>query len=445
MDRELLAAQLRAVLIALREDLKPELTSGQAKLRADLMDMLIGRLAATVDRDESDQSFWLDIAKQIDAVAADDPAQRARIAATVAAAAKRDHADRSVVETRIADLGKSSQGQHRSAAELVITPETFTAYLRKRFPDNASLEAIKLTTVPGGRSKGTILVEYLDRGQPRDLVIRKDFETSTTGTSVSYEFPIVRTAWDAGLPVPEPKWLEDDPQALGGRFIAFSKMPGKSMGSLFDSNASPAYCRSFAAGLARVHTLDIKSNGLLKKLSYGNDAHPVRAMLEQFHARYLKDLAQIPLMDAAFAWLRSQLDTIGNHCMLVHGDAGLHNTLGDNDRLTALLDWEFSHAGDPAEDLAYCKFLIQRLTPWPDFMTAYRDAGGPEISDARIRFFSVWRTLLLSVMTGNARAVFDSKRDQDLRIAYIGYNTLPRQLRDLAGDLAAAAEGALSP
>lgn len=437
MDRRLLAAQLRAVLYALREDLKPELSSGQAKLRADLMDMLVSRLAATVEYEDADPSFWLDIEKRMNEAPLADAAERARIAAIVAQAARGDLATRSEVEDRIAALNKPT-GEHRSAAELVIAPEILTAYLRKRFPDNPTLEAKRLITVPGGRSKGTILVEYTDAGQPRDLVIRKDFGISVTGTSVTYEFPIVRAAWDAGVPVPEPFWLENDPQPLGGKFIAFSKVRGKSMGTLFHSDAPPAYLRSFAGALAKVHTMDI--SGIRGQLDYGKAEHPVKAMLDYFYERYRRENPIIPLMDAAFAWLRMQLDTIGNHCTLVHGDAGLHNTLGDGDEITALLDWEFSHAGDPAEDLGYCKFLVQRLMPWQEFMDAYRDAGGPDVSDARISFFSVWRTLLLSIMTGGARAVFESQRDQDLRVAYIGYNTLPRQLRDLAAELAAAAD-----
>jgi len=35
----------------------------------------------------------------------------------------------------------------------------------------------------------------------------------------------------------------------------------------------------------------------------------------------------------------------------VHGDAGPYNLLVEGDHLTAVLDWEFLHLGDPAVDL----------------------------------------------------------------------------------------------
>jgi len=38
----------------------------------------------------------------------------------------------------------------------------------------------------------------------------------------------------------------------------------------------------------------------------------------------------------------------------VHGDAGPYNLLVEGDHLTAVLDWEFLHLGDPAVDLGSC-------------------------------------------------------------------------------------------
>ena len=72
---------------------------------------------------------------------------------------------------------------------------------------------------------------------------------------------------------------------------------------------------------------------------------------------------------------------------------------------------------------------------------AYRAAGGPAISPERLTFFGVWRTLILSVWTGLARTAYDSGADRDLRLAAIGHNTFPRQLRALANDLAEAMAG----
>ena len=51
--------------------------------------------------------------------------------------------------------------------------------------------------------------------------------------------------------------------------------------------------------------------------------------------------------------------------VLVHGDFGPNNTLLDpaTCTVTALLDWEFAHLGDPIEDLAWCEWIIRTHHP----------------------------------------------------------------------------------
>lgn len=51
--------------------------------------------------------------------------------------------------------------------------------------------------------------------------------------------------------------------------------------------------------------------------------------------------------------------------VLVHGDFGPNNVLLDRDArsVTAVLDWEWAHAGDALEDLAWCEFIIRLHHP----------------------------------------------------------------------------------
>jgi aminoglycoside phosphotransferase (APT) family kinase protein len=411
-----LAAKLRAVVVALRNDVKPDLTTPHAKLRADLIDMLLSRIL--VEAEGGDPGFD-------------------RASGSISTVAAGEARRRVPYEEKVAETLSALPEVKGSASNLALSPNEFTAYLRARTPNDPSIKADSVSVVPGGRSKATLLVDLTTWEGPKQIVLRRDFDLSVTGTSVEYEFPILAAVRNAGIIAPEPLWLESDPEVNGGKFIAFARVPGKAMATLFASDASPAFAQVFATELARVHALDIDTAGIGDHLHFGREAHPVRAMIESFHARYKTDVAPEPLMDAAFAWLFEQMGSIGNERALVHGDAGLHNTLGEGDTLTALLDWEFAHAGDPAEDLTYCKYLIERILPWEDFMTGYSAAGGKTVSAARMRFFTIWRTLHLAILTGAARMVFERGADQDLRIAAIGYTTFPRQLRDLANDLAA--------
>ena len=63
--------------------------------------------------------------------------------------------------------------------------------------------------------------------------------------------------------------------------------------------------------------------------------------------------------------------------VLVHGDFGPNNVLLDQagQEITAVLDWEWAHAGDPVEDLAWCEWIMRMHHP--------RDAAASTGSSAR--------------------------------------------------------------
>lgn len=424
MKRETQAAILRALKASIQQDLKPELTSANARLRADLASMLLTRLAVEMLSDE--------------APTRDAPRTLAEIGDFAREQAKR----LSATEAAVAQGAPGQSPVKSSGEELAIPPERFTAYLRARFPDDPDIRCTSLETVPGGRSKGTILVEVEGRSTPTCMVLRRDFEISLTGTSVTYEYPIIQAAFEAGLPAPPPLWLETDKSAIGGPFIAFEKVAGRPMGDLFNIAAPPQVMRDLAVVLARLHNLDVAGAGLSDHLDFARDDAPVRALLDRLHRRYRAESVQLPLLDAAFSWLWLRLDALDGPRALIHGDAAVHNLLGDNDRLTALLDWEFAHAGDPAEDLTYCKVLAERVIPWNEFMAVYLEHGGQPVSEARMSFFTVYRSLQLAVSAAVVRNIFESGGDQDLRLAAISYNSLPRHLTALADNLDAADRGA---
>jgi aminoglycoside phosphotransferase (APT) family kinase protein len=74
----------------------------------------------------------------------------------------------------------------------------------------------------------------------------------------------------------------------------------------------------------------------------------------------------------------------GQRQVLVHGDYGPNNVLLDpaNLQITAVLDWEWAHAGEPAEDLAWCEWIVRMHHPRQagllgEFFEAYGEAIPP--------------------------------------------------------------------
>jgi len=75
--------------------------------------------------------------------------------------------------------------------------------------------------------------------------------------------------------------------------------------------------------------------------------------------RVLRRIHQLPVP-------ASLLDGAGNRAtFLVHGDFGPNNVLLDDraQAVTAVLDWEWAHAGDPVEDVAWCEFIVRLHHP----------------------------------------------------------------------------------
>src|SRR3546814_13877110 len=88
--------------------------------------------------------------------------------------------------------------------------------------------------------------------------------------------------------------------------------------------------------------------------------------------------------------------------VIVHGDAGPGNFLYEGSRVTARLDWELVHYGDPMADLALLclRMLFQDFVPLPQAFAAYEAAGGHRIDLARLRY---WRLLFQTAFARRSR------------------------------------------
>ncbi|WP_020573349.1 phosphotransferase family protein [Actinopolymorpha alba] len=109
------------------------------------------------------------------------------------------------------------------------------------------------------------------------------------------------------------------------------------------------------------------------------------ATLARIHRTELEGLPHV-LHPVAAARTEATTRTAGR--VLVHGDYGPNNLLLDpaTTTVTAVLDWEFAHIGDPVEDLAWCEWIVR--THHPDrigLLDAFFDAYAGEIPPWPVR------------------------------------------------------------
>jgi Phosphotransferase enzyme family len=97
----------------------------------------------------------------------------------------------------------------------------------------------------------------------------------------------------------------------------------------------------------------------------------------------------------------------GRGRVLVHGDYGPNNVLLDpaTAAITAVLDWEWAHAGDPAEDLAWCEWIVRMHHPGQvSLLAQFFGAYGGQIPPWPAR---------QTIMTGRCRSLLDLCHRQD--------------------------------
>lgn len=198
--------------------------------------------------------------------------------------------------------------------------------------------------------------------------------------------------------VPAPKLIAVHPKSQA---ILTERAPGRAdYRRVKDEYARATIAREFVEALATLHRTPVarlEVTGFDTASTIGDCVH---RELEIWRAMYAETDRPDPLIAFALAWLDGHVPETTERPVFVHGDAGPGNFLFDNGHLTALLDWELAHPGDPMEDLAWFSMRCV-MEPVPDFATRLREYG--EAMDApvdldRIRYHRVFVSTRVAII-----------------------------------------------
>jgi aminoglycoside phosphotransferase (APT) family kinase protein len=290
-----------------------------------------------------------------------------------------------------------------------------------------------------GSSRVTWFVTAEDAaGKPRALVLRHDSgdgPLSGTDIDLAHEAVVYRAL--ASQPVRIPRLVAEAPDR---RSLLIERAAGtEAFGALEPASDRAVVACDFAEALAELHNVDPAS------LALPGVPHPKDA---EEHARL--DLARwrgiqhtrvdspAPVTLLAGAWLAAHPPAHVERSALCHGDAGAGNFLHEDGRVTALLDWEFAHLGDPLDDVAWVLVRSHLLGGEEEMRAALpawsRSAGLP-LDAARIRYYRAVVLLRMAiscqVALGHARRA-ESAMDSttyELLLPYLGF-LLPQALRE---------------
>ena len=115
--------------------------------------------------------------------------------------------------------------------------------------------------------------------------------------------------------------------------------------------------------------------------------------------------------------------------VLLHGDFRLGNLIVGPEGLRAVLDWELTHVGNPAEDLGWLCVKAWRFGAEPpvaglgsreDLLAAYQAAGGADISPGELRWWEILGTLRWGVICLTQAWAHLSGAHRSVELAAIG-------------------------
>ena len=208
------------------------------------------------------------------------------------------------------------------------------------------------------------------------------------------EAALIRAACAAGVRAPEVLVELEETDGIGMGFI-MRAVPGTPDPAVILAEADgAALVGELGRELAATHRIDCSGLGELPHFEN-------KAALAALRERYLAYGGDRPILSLALRWLEANVpDPVPPR--LVHGDFRMGNVLVDGGKLTAVLDWELAHIGDPHEDLAYGCMTVWRFAR-PDrpafglasvetLARAYEAAGGEAFDPVRFRFWLVNRT-----------------------------------------------------
>ena len=177
-----------------------------------------------------------------------------------------------------------------------------------------------------------------------------------------------------------------------GHTVLCERVPGRAeFRRLTDPDHRITVVQDFVRAIAALHELGVGELVLDGFDRHTTIARAVAHEIAVWRAMYEETRRSDPLIDFALAWLESNLPHPEAAAVLVHGDAGPGNFLFEGGRMTALLDWELAHIGDPMEDIAWFTMRCV-MEPVPDLagrLREYEQLRGQAIDRARVLYHRV--------------------------------------------------------
>jgi aminoglycoside phosphotransferase (APT) family kinase protein len=302
----------------------------------------------------------------------------------------------------------------------------------RHFGGRATIE--HLARESGGASRQTWSFDAVVDAKRHALILRRDPPSASKGEREraasldrATEFRVLRAAWQTGVRAPEVLFELAADDGLGEAYV-MRRVGGTAIARKLLRDPPYAQARTRIAGqlgeiLARIHAVKIEGLPALVHREAADHIASLRHLLDTLGQPQ-------PVFELALSWLDRGKPKPTAKPVLVHGDYRTGNYLADETGVTAILDWEGAHLGDPVEDLGWVCVKSWRFgavdKPAGGFgsreelWTAYERAGGGKVDPARAHWWEVFGTARWGIICHTQAWKHLSGAQKSMELASIG-------------------------
>lgn len=318
-----------------------------------------------------------------------------------------------------------------------LIPEIEQYLAEQAGADTAKVQ--KHSLMSGGAIQENWLLDVNFEGGPIDgvlqAVLRLD-SPSILAESLSraQEFALLQTAFNAGVTVPEPLFLCENPDdgPLGTPFFVMRRVQGIAAGFKIVRDerlggGRKNLARQLGQELARIHSIKppVASLDFLKL----PETDPAQVLIDKFTAYLDNYHTPRPSLYWGLDWLQKH-KPVNDDLVLCHNDYRTGNYMVTPEKVTGILDWEFAAWGDPLEDIGWFCARCWRfgaddreaggIGSREDFYTGYEQESGHTINRLQVPYWEVIETMRWSIIALQQCERHVSGNELNLELALTG-------------------------
>jgi len=273
--------------------------------------------------------------------------------------------------------------------EKPVVGDALEAFLADALGETAA-EIVGFAKLDGGAVQENWALDVrLPDGGTTELVLRTDAPSGVAAShSRAHEFALLRAAHEAGVTVPRPIAVCEDPSVFGKPFYVMGRIHGIAAGHILTREDKwpgdrVALAERLGEELAKIHAIrpPRPDLGFLVR----PEGAPAQALIDEYRGWLDGYRDPRPAMEWSLSWLEDHAPPAGE-LVLCHRDYRTGNYMVADDGLSGILDWEFAGWGDAMEDVGwFCARCWRFAEPGreaggiaarEDFYRGYERAGG---------------------------------------------------------------------